>query len=119
MANIFLIYSLNICDSGAPAVSNTVGQAKARNDMRTCFSFCKLGTEKLSLVPLRNNSIVKLLLGQPAVGVNVKDIIGGTESQNFGVDPMTLPFLCFFFDLLHPYTETDFFSFFLKKNGRG
>ena len=56
MANIFLIYSLNICDSGAPAVSNTVGQAKARNDMRTCFSFCKLGTEKLSLVPLRNNS---------------------------------------------------------------
>ena len=111
MANIFLIYSLNICDSGAPAVSNTVGQAKARNDMRTCFSFCKLGTEKLSLVPLRNNSIVKLLLGQPAVGVNVKDIIGGTESQNFGVDPMTLPFLRFF-DLLHPYTETDFF---LKK----
>ena len=76
-------------------MSNTVGQAKARNDMRTCFSFCKLGTEKLSLVPLRNNSIVKLLLGQPAVGVNVKDIIGGTESQNFGVDPMTLPFLRF------------------------
>ena len=97
-------------------MSNTVGQAKARNDMRTCFSFCKLGTEKLSLVPLRNNSIVKLLLGQPAVGVNVKDIIGGTESQNFGVDPMTLPFLRFFFDLLHPYTETDFF--FKKKRTR-
>ena len=35
----------------------------------------------------------------------------GIENQNFGVDPMTLPFLRFF-DLLHPYTETDFFSFF-------
>ena len=32
----------------------------------------------------------------------------GIESQNFGVDPMTLPFLRFF-DLLRPYTETDFF----------
>ena len=119
MANIFLIYSLNICDSGAPAVSNTVGQAKARNDMRTCFSFCKLGTEKLSLVPLRNNSIVKLLLGQPAVGVNVKDIIGGTESQNFGVDPMTLPFLRFFLICYTPILRRIFFLFFLKKNGRG
>ena len=115
MANIFLIYSLNICDSGAPAVSNTVGQAKARNDMRTCFSFCKLGTEKLSLVPLRNNSIVKLLLGQPAVGVNVKDIIGGTESQNFGVDPMTLPFLRFFLICYTPILRRIFFLFFLKK----
>ena len=35
----------------------------------------------------------------------------GIENQNFGVDPKTLPFLRFF-DLLHPYTETDFF---LKK----
>ena len=43
----------------------------------------------------------------------------GIESQNFGVDPMTLPFLRFFLICYTPILRRIFFLFFLKKNGRG
>ena len=69
-------------------------------------------TALMRAVGNKHNSIVKLVLDQPAVGVNVKDIIGGTESQNFGVDPMTLPFLRFFLICYTPILRRIFFFFF-------